>query len=81
MNTLRSNDVYNIQVYDFATLNTRLELSHEVENMVNVVIVLVSFEKKYCIIKRDINTIFSHMNLTFASTEKISNKQISSKSL
>jgi len=70
LDAINKTDVYNIQVYDFTTLYTRLDL-FEVENMINEVIDLIfSDRNKYiCISKRDHNSCFfsnktydSHVN-------------------
>ena len=59
LNTLNNNDVYNLQVYDFTTLYTRLDLV-EVETMINEVVDLIfSDRNKYiCISKADHNICF-----------------------
>jgi hypothetical protein len=59
LDSIKSTDVYNIQVYDFTTLYTRLDLI-EVETMINEVIDLIFSERnKYiCISKRDHDTCF-----------------------
>lgn len=59
LDAINKTDVYNIQVYDFTTLYTRLDL-FEVENMINEVIDLIfSDRNKYiCISKRDPNLCF-----------------------
>ena len=72
LDTIKNTDVYNIQVYDFTTLYTRLDLI-EVETMINEVIDLIfSDRNKYiCISKRDNDTCFfsnktydSHINFS-----------------
>ena len=67
LDTIKNSDIYNIQVYDFTTLYTRLELT-EVENMINEVIDLIfSDRNKYiCISKRDSDTCF-FSNKTYES--------------
>ena len=59
LNILRNNEVYNLQVYDFTTLYTELDLK-EVEDMINEVIDLIFSERnKYiCISKFDSNNCF-----------------------
>lgn len=59
LEAIKNSDVYNIQVYDFTTLYTRLDLI-EVENMINEVVDLIfSDRNRYiCISKRDSNTCF-----------------------
>ena len=59
LNILRNNEVYNLQVYDFTTLYTMLDLK-EVEDMINEVIDLIFSERnKYiCISKFDSNNCF-----------------------
>ena len=61
LNKLKSCEVYNLQVYDFTTLYTKLELT-EVENMLSEVIDLIFSERnKYiCIAKYDQNSFFSN---------------------
>ena len=59
LNTLHNNEVYNLQVYDFTTLYTKLDLK-EVEDMINEVIDLIfSNQNKYiCISKFDTSKCF-----------------------
>ena len=59
LETLKNNDVYNLQIYDFTTLYTKLDLS-EVDTMVGEVIDLIfSNRNKYiCICKYNISQCF-----------------------
>ena len=61
LNKLKSCEVYNLQVYDFTTLYTKLELT-EVENMLSEVIDLIFSERnKYiCIAKYDQTSFFAN---------------------
>ena len=59
LENLRNNNVYNLQIYDFTTLYTKLDLG-EVDQMIGEVIDLIFSERnKYiCINKRDNNKCF-----------------------
>ena len=76
LEAIKKTDVYNIQVYDFTTLYTRLDLT-EVENMINEVIDLIFSDRNQyiCVAKRDYSTCF-FSNKTYDSHTNFSREDL-----